>query len=81
MMYYWWPPTLTALSAGLSGLAGSKESAGASGSGSSRIAIHGAPEGGWHTPSAIPSDHVRGATDLKGAAEVNNVQRWNVERF
>jgi hypothetical protein len=80
-MYYWWPPTLTALSAGLSGLAGSKESAGASGSGSGWIAIHGAPEGGWHTPSAIPSDHVRGATDLKGAAEVNNVQRWNVERF
>jgi len=57
---------LTAVSAGLSGLAGSKESAGASGSGSGWIAIHGAPEGGWHTPSAIPSEHIRGATDLKG---------------
>ncbi len=70
VMYRWWPPALTAVSAGLSGLAGSKESAGASGSGSGWIAIHGAPEGGWHTPSAIPSEHIRGAADLKGAAEV-----------
>jgi hypothetical protein len=79
VMYHWWPPTLTAFSAGLSGLAGSKESAGASGSGSGWIAIHGAPEGAGITPFAIPSEYVRGAADLKGAAEVNNVERrtWN----
>jgi hypothetical protein len=78
VMYHWWPPNLTAVSAGLSGLAGSKESAGASGSGSGWIAIHGAPEGAGITPFAIPSEHIRRCSGSEGSG---GGQSPNVEQL